>query len=162
MGCPLSYTKEGLEMQWGANHFGHFALTMGLLPALKEAAKLTGRKSRVVNLSSTAHARSDVDFDDINFKNRPYDPMVSYGQSKTANILFTIGLNNRYEKEGILSNAVMPGVIATNLVIHFDEATKEQIKQRFKSVEKNIAQGASTTVWAGTKLFVFVKFIKNE
>ena len=149
MACPLSYTKEGLEMQWGANHFGHFALTIGLLPALKEAAKLTGRNSRVINLASTAHARSDIDFDDINFKNRSYDPMVSYGQSKTANILFTVGLNNHYLNEGVVSNAVMPGFIVTNLQRNMNENTKEQIGKRFKAFEKTIPQGASTTVWAG-------------
>jgi len=60
MACPLSYTKEGLEMQIGTNHFGHFALTIGLLSSLKEAAKLTGKKSRVINVSSLAHVRSDV------------------------------------------------------------------------------------------------------
>jgi len=92
MACPLSYTKDGFETQIGINHFGHFALTLGLLPALKEGAKLSGRNSRVVNLSSLAHIISDVNFDDINFKNRPYNNYVSYGQSKTANILFVIYL----------------------------------------------------------------------
>ena len=100
MACPLSYTKEGFEMQFGTNHVGHFVLTMGLIPALKAAAQASGRKSRVVNLSSTAHVRSDINFDDINFKNRDYDPFISYGQSKTANILFSIGLTNRYESQG--------------------------------------------------------------
>jgi len=100
MACPLSYTKDGIEMQFGTNHIGHFALTLGLLPALKQAYQLSGRKSRVVNLSSTAHARSDIDFNDVNFKNRPYDGFISYGQSKTANILFSIGLTNRFKNEG--------------------------------------------------------------
>ena len=102
MKCPLSYTKEGIEMQFGTNHIGHFALTMGLLPALKQAAKLSGRNSRVVVVASSAHARANINFDDINFKNRPYDGWHSYGQSKTANILFAVGFTNRYQKEGKL------------------------------------------------------------
>lgn len=68
MACPKSYTRDGFEMQFGTNHLGHFALTVGLLPALKAGYKAIGRKSRVVNLSSTAHAMSDIDVNDINFK----------------------------------------------------------------------------------------------
>ena len=102
MACPLSYTKDGFEMQFGTNHIGHFALTVGLIPALKAAAQFSGRKSRVVNLSSLGHCISDVDFNDINFKTRPYNEYVSYCQSKTANILFSVELNKRYQKEGTL------------------------------------------------------------
>ena len=111
-------------MQIGTNHFGHFVLTTGLLPALKRAFQETGRNTRVVNVSSTAHARSDFDFEDFNFKTREYDPWVSYGQSKTANILFSIGLSERFANEGIFSNAVMPGVIITNLQRHVETLTR--------------------------------------
>ncbi|CAF1122101.1 unnamed protein product, partial [Brachionus calyciflorus] len=64
MACPLSYTKDGFELQLGTNHIGHFVLTLGLIPALKRAAELSGRKSRVISLSSIAHAMSDFNFDD--------------------------------------------------------------------------------------------------
>lgn len=72
MACPLSYTEDGLEMQIGTNHFGHFALTMDLIPALKEAAKQSGKNARVVNVSSNAHIHSNIIFDDIHFKKTPY------------------------------------------------------------------------------------------
>ena len=111
-------------MQIGTNHFGHFVLTTELLPALKRAHIETGRYTRVVNVSSTAHARSDIDFDDYNFKTRDYEPMVSYGQSKTANMLFSIGFNDRYAKEGVYSNSLMPGVIMTGLQKHTPGLTK--------------------------------------
>ena len=127
MACPLTYTRDGLEMQFGTNHIGHYALTTGLLPCLKSAATSSGRKSRVVNVSSTAHARSDFNFEDYNFKTREYDSWVSYGQSKTANILFSIGLTQRYGNEGVFSNAVMPGVIVTNLQRHNPELMKSKI-----------------------------------
>ncbi len=102
----------------GTNHFGHFVLTTGLLPALRRAFQESGRYTRVVNLSSCAHAYSDVDINDPNYKTREYNDWQAYGQSKTANVLFSVGLTNRYAKEGIFSNAVMPGVIQTNLARH--------------------------------------------
>jgi len=141
MACPLTYTRDGFEMQFGTNHVGHFALTTGLLPALKAA-----KNSRVVNVSSTAHARADFDFNDYNYKNQEYDPWMSYGKSKTANVLFSIGLTDRYKNDGIYSNAVMPGVILTNLLRH-NEEMKSGMSERFKNL-KTIEGGASTSVWA--------------
>ena len=72
MACPLSYTEDGFEMQIGTNHFGHFALTMDLIPALKEGAKQSGKNARVVNVSSNAHVNSNIIFDDMHFKKTPY------------------------------------------------------------------------------------------
>lgn len=146
MACPLTYTKDGIESQFGVNHIGHFALTTGLIPCLIAGVKESSRNSRVVNLSSTAHALHDVIFEDYNFKTTEYDPNVAYGQSKTANILFTIGLNNRYAKDGIYSNAVMPGVIFTNLQRHSEQYSKENLEKMAKL--KSVEAGASTTVWA--------------
>lgn len=147
------FNRDGFEYQFGTNHLGHFALTMGLLPALKAAYKATGRNSRIVNLSSIAHAMSDIDFNDINFKNRDYEEFVSYGQSKTCNILFSIGLTKRYASEGVYSNAVMPGAIQTNLQRHMDREDwikrgwmDENGKMSFEF--KSIEAGASTSVWA--------------
>ena len=70
MGCPKSKTSEGFETQFGTNHLGHFALTLGLLTALKQGAKEMGGKknARVINLSSSAHAMANIDFDDVNFE----------------------------------------------------------------------------------------------
>jgi NAD(P)-dependent dehydrogenase (short-subunit alcohol dehydrogenase family) len=159
MATPKSYTRDGFETQFGVNHLGHFALTLGLLPALKKAAKLTGKYSRVINLSSTGHVMSNVDFDDVNFKHREYDEFVAYGQSKTANILFSVGLTNRYVHEGIVSNAVQPGAIMTNLQRHMskEEWVKRgwidengKIAWKFRSVEA----GAATTVWAASSPYL--------
>ena len=156
MGCPLSFTVDGFETQFGINHLGHFALTVGLLPALKEGAKTLNKKSRVVNVSATLHALSNVDFNDINYVNgREYDALNSYGQSKTCNCLFSLELTKRFSDEGIVSNSLMPGVIMTNLGRHLNKET--WIKKgwmdsdgtpriKFKSAEA----GASTTVWAAT------------
>ena len=128
-------------------------MTLGLIPALKKAAEISGRKSRVISLSSLAHVISDVDLNDPNFKNRSYDPWMSYGQSKTANILFSIALTKLYFDQGIVSYSVMPGGISTPLQRHMTHEDKlrlgvvdaeGKVSSHFKSVE----QGASTTVWA--------------
>ncbi len=148
MATPQSYTDDGFEMQFGTNHVGHFALTVGLLPALKAAGK-----ARVVSLSSIGHRRSDIDFEDLNFRERAYDPWAAYGQSKTANALFAVGLTSHYGSDGIASNAVMPGGIMTGLQKHMSREEKLALgwideagtpNPRFKST----AQGAATSVWA--------------
>jgi NAD(P)-dependent dehydrogenase (short-subunit alcohol dehydrogenase family) len=152
MACPLSYTDDGLEMQIGTNHFGHYSLSTLMAPAMAKAAK-AGRNARLVELSSIGHRRSGINWDDPHYRTRPYDKWESYGQSKTANSLFAVGLNRRLAERGVTANAVMPGGIMTPLQRHLpreemiafgwmDEAGK--INDRFKSTE----QGAATSVWA--------------
>ncbi len=110
MAMPEQHTPEGWEMQFATNHLGHFALTLGLHGALAAAGS-----ARIVVVSSSAHQRSPVIFDDINFAFRPYDPWLAYGQSKTANVLFAVGATSRWSGEGITANALMPGAIETGL-----------------------------------------------
>jgi NAD(P)-dependent dehydrogenase (short-subunit alcohol dehydrogenase family) len=148
MATPLSYTVDDFELQFGTNHVGHFALTIGLLPTLKAAGT-----ARVVVLSSLGHRRSDVHFEDLNFRERPYDPWKAYGQSKTANALFAVGLTQHHASDGITANAVHPGSLMTGLQKHvsrqemirmgwIDEAGA--VNPRFKNTE----QGAATSIWA--------------
>ena len=148
MATPFSRTSDGFESQLGTNHFGHFALTAGLLPALRASGG-----ARVVSLSSLGHRRSDVHFEDLNFERRPYDPWLGYGQSKTANVLFAVGLTARYASEGICSNAVHPGGILTGLQKHVPR--EEQIRLGWIDAAgvphprlKNAEQGAATSIWA--------------
>jgi NAD(P)-dependent dehydrogenase (short-subunit alcohol dehydrogenase family) len=119
MASPLSRTEDGFELQFGTNHLGHFAFTVGLLPSLRAAGG-----ARVVVLSSSAHRRADVDFDDPNYLVREYDPWQAYGQSKTANALFAVALHERFAADGITANAVMPGMIATDLQRHMSDAER--------------------------------------
>lgn len=74
MATPYSITPQGFELQVGTNYLGHYLLTRLLLPLLQAAAP-----ARVVTLTSTAHRRSDVHFDDLNYRTRPYDPWEAYG-----------------------------------------------------------------------------------
>jgi len=152
MACPLSYTAQDLEMQIGTNHFGHFLLSVLLARGLMNAAE-EGRASRLVSLSSIGHRRSGIHFDDIHYRERPYDKWQAYGQAKTANSLFAVGFHERFADLGVTANAVMPGGIMTPLQRHLpreemiafgwmDENGK--VNDRFKSTE----QGAATSVWA--------------
>ena len=119
MACPETRTPEGWELQFATNHLGHFALALGLRDAL--AADGAGR---IVAVSSGAHRRSPVVFDDIHFERRAYDPWLAYGQSKTANALFAVEAARRFADDGITANALMPGGIVTNLQRHMDEETR--------------------------------------
>jgi NAD(P)-dependent dehydrogenase (short-subunit alcohol dehydrogenase family) len=152
MACPRAETADGYERQLGTNHLGHFALVTGLIPALRAGAARHGG-ARVVVLSSSAHRRSDIRFADPQFRSGPYDPWVAYGQSKTANALFAVGLTGRYRGDGITANALNPGLIATGLQRHLSWADQVargfydedgRLSPRFKTPE----QGAATTVWA--------------
>jgi NAD(P)-dependent dehydrogenase (short-subunit alcohol dehydrogenase family) len=152
MACPLGYTADDLEMQIGTNHFGHYLLGVGLIPALLKGAQ-SGRASRVVSLSSIGHRRGPVHFDDPNYRHRPYDKWEAYGQAKTANALFAVALNERFRVKGINANAVMPGGIMTPLQRHLPIEEQQalgwidengKVRDGFKTTQ----QGASTSVWA--------------
>ncbi|KXV04085.1 oxidoreductase, partial [Acetobacter cerevisiae] len=110
----LKHDAQGNELQFSTNHLGHFRLTLQLWPALKRAGD-----ARVVSVSSAGHRFSPVVFDDINFEHRAYDPFKAYGQSKTANILFAVALDQRGKNEGIRAFSLHPGgIAATNLGTH--------------------------------------------
>ncbi|WP_327045927.1 SDR family NAD(P)-dependent oxidoreductase [Microbispora sp. NBC_01189] len=122
MASPEARTPEGWESQFATNHLGHFALAAGLRPALAAAGG-----ARVVSVSSSAHLRSPVVFDDIQFRERPYDPWLAYGQSKTANVLFAVEAGRRWAGDGIVANALMPGAIPTGLQRHVTEEELERM-----------------------------------
>jgi NAD(P)-dependent dehydrogenase (short-subunit alcohol dehydrogenase family) len=94
MASPLMRTPQGWEMQFATNHLGHFALANRLHPALAAGGAAGG--ARIVSVSSSAHLRSPVVFEDIHFEHRPYDPWTAYGQAKTANVLFAVEVAERW------------------------------------------------------------------
>ncbi|MFD1052289.1 SDR family NAD(P)-dependent oxidoreductase, partial [Kibdelosporangium lantanae] len=144
MAAPETRTPEGWELQFATNHFGHFTLTTGLHPALAAAGG-----ARVVSVSSSAHLYSPVVFDDIHFENREYNPWSAYGQSKTANILLSVGITERWADDGITSNALMPGAIRTNLQRHVSAEEIDRVRREVGVSEtfwKSPEQGAATSV----------------
>ena len=146
----LERTRPGFERQFATNHLGHFALALGLHPHLAAAAAARGG-ARVVALSSTAHMRSPVDFDDLHFERRDYDPQIAYAQSKTANSLFAVEATRRWHSDGIVANAVNPGGVATGLQRHFSPAQRESLAAAEAAgvfTYKSVGQGAATTLVA--------------
>lgn len=154
MANPLTRDVRGFESQLATNHLGHFQLTARLWPALRKA-----QGARVVSLSSRGHRLAGVDFDDPNFERRAYDPWIGYGQSKTANALFALKLDELGQAEDIRAFSVHPGTILTDLARHM---SAEQLRAQGALDDegrpivdpsrgmKSIAQGAATNVWCAT------------
>jgi len=152
MATPFGHTADGFETQFGTNHLGHFVLVNRLVPLMRPG-------TRVINLASSGHRYADVDLEDPNFEHTPYEPFVSYGRSKTANILFAVAFDRRYRERGIRAAAVHPGGIKTELDRHMApgdlQRLIEQLNQDLAAEGKppfelkTVPQGAATTVWAG-------------
>jgi NAD(P)-dependent dehydrogenase (short-subunit alcohol dehydrogenase family) len=144
MATPLLRDGRGFESQLSTNHLGHFQLTARLWPALKAAPR-----ARVVSLTSRGHRRAGVDFEDPNFQRRPYDKWIAYGQSKTANALFSVGLDARAERHGVRTFSVHPGAIITDLMRSMSEEEKREAISAIDALTtfKNTEQGAATSVW---------------
>jgi NAD(P)-dependent dehydrogenase (short-subunit alcohol dehydrogenase family) len=148
MAAPLSRDARGLESQLAVNHVGHFQLFTRLVPALRRA-----NGARVIALSSRGHVRSAFDFEDPSFEHRPYDKMVAYGQSKTANVLFAVEADRRYQNDGIRAFALHPGaILETDLGRSFDPEEAKIVVERARRIGsfKTVEQGAATTVFCAT------------
>jgi NAD(P)-dependent dehydrogenase (short-subunit alcohol dehydrogenase family) len=157
MASPLARDARGYETQFSANHLGHFQLATKLWSAL---AKANG--ARVVAVSSRGHRFSGIDFNDPNFERRDHDKWKSYGQSKTANALFAIGLDRRGESSGIRAFSLHPGAIITDLVRHLtDDDFKSfgiarhadgsmDVSEESQRTFKTVRQGAATSIWCAT------------
>ena len=151
MATPPGRTVDGVDLQFGTNYLGHFALVSRIAPLLVD-------DGRLVVLSSQAHRVADVDLDDPNFERQPYEPFVAYGRSKTASSLFAVEFDRRHRGRGIRAASVMPGNSLTELPRHF---SPEQLQGLFATVGKaradaglpppalkDIGQAAATSVWA--------------
>ncbi|WP_376735062.1 SDR family NAD(P)-dependent oxidoreductase [Streptomyces broussonetiae] len=140
-------TARGWEAQLATNFLGHYALATGLYTPLRDSGA-----ARLVVVSSGAHRTAPFDFDDPHFARRPYDPWVAYGQSKTADVLLTVGAR-RWAADGITANALNPGYILTHLQRHLDDGTMRAFGVMDEAGNltpppyyKTPAQGASTSV----------------
>ncbi|MBX7489784.1 SDR family NAD(P)-dependent oxidoreductase [Qipengyuania sp. GH25] len=130
----LQRTGEGHEMQFATNFLGHFALTRGLHEFLRE------RRGRVVSVASTGSLFGPILWDDPAFRFIRYDPLLAYAQSKTACILFSVALSRKWGADGITSNSLHPGAIATGLQQHTGGL---QTPEKWR---KTPEQGAATSV----------------
>jgi NAD(P)-dependent dehydrogenase (short-subunit alcohol dehydrogenase family) len=144
MAVPEGRTADGFELQFGTNHLGHFALTNLLLPVVTE---------RVVTVSSGLHRSGRIALDDLNWERRRYSPQGAYGQSKLANLLFTLELQRRLTAAGspVRATAAHPGWAATNL----QSGSGSQVKDAAMALGNRLfavsgEQGALPTLFAAT------------
>jgi NAD(P)-dependent dehydrogenase (short-subunit alcohol dehydrogenase family) len=151
MRTPFGHTADGFETQFGTNHLGHFVF-------VNRIASLIAPGGRLVNVASSGHRYSDVDIDDPNFERTPYEPMIAYGRSKTANILFAVEFDRRHKTRSVRATALHPGGIKTELDRHMAPGELEnlvaQINAQLATAGeppfqfKTIPQVAATSVWA--------------
>lgn len=135
VGGARGVTSDGFEINFGVNHLGHFMLTLGLEPALKDGA-------RIVQVTSAAHFNADgIDFDLVKGKTRSLFGWKEYAVSKLANMLFVRELAKR--KPHLRSYGVHPGMTDTNI---FPKIVKPFLRGRLFTPE----QGAETVIWCAT------------
>lgn len=145
MRCPKMLTKDGIEMQLGVNHMGHFLLTNLLLECVKRAAP-----SRIINVSSLGHILGRINTKDLNSE-KSYVRGDAYNQSKLANVLFTLELSKRLSDTGVTVNALHPGVVHTELGRHMDNQFSLMgtiARTALGPFFKNSKDGAQTTIFA--------------
>lgn len=155
MWVPLQRDQRGYESQLSTNHLGHFQLTAKLWPALKRA-----NGARVVNVSSYGHQMAPFNFDDPHFTNRTYETLQGYGQSKTANNLFTVELDHRGKASGVRAFSAHPGSVngtdlgrVAPMALFQQMGTHDVNGNIFPEVAaklKTVEQGAATSVWCAT------------
>ncbi|XP_064122215.1 retinol dehydrogenase 12-like isoform X2 [Macrobrachium nipponense] len=138
MMCPFMKTEDGFEMQMGTNHFGHFLLTNLLLPLLTHS-----EPARIITLSSLAHLRGTIPFDDMNYE-KGYDRIQAYGNSKVANVLFTRHLAKKVKGTNITVFSVHPGAVQSELARHIGG---DILKYFMPFFVKKTAEGMQTTLY---------------
>jgi NAD(P)-dependent dehydrogenase (short-subunit alcohol dehydrogenase family) len=142
---PFGLTRDGFELQFGTNHLGHFALTNLLLRHIT---------SRVVTVASSQHHTASIDFDDLNWTTRRYHRGQAYGQSKLANLLFTLELQRRLTASSsrVLAVAAHPGWASTNLgSTSYGPLINTGIGVLNHVFAQNAAAGAQPTLFAATE-----------
>ncbi len=143
MAGPKVETADGFEAQFATNYLGHFVLINCIAGLLNPGA-------RVVMVSSAGHRRADIDLEDPNFNQTPYNKYIAYARSKTATILFAVEFDRRYKYKGIRATALHPGAIQTETVKTMIEALGENKDAAVAAYDwKTVSQGAATSVWAG-------------
>ena len=148
------YLPNGFEVHLGVNFIGHYVLTRLLWPTL-----ITADAARVIEVSSAGHRDSPIRWDDFDFRQGHYNVQQAYAQSKTANALHAVWINEFLSQTGGMAFSVHPGVIDTRLTRYMtaDEQVALKIRNDDGSLTDSIleilktpSQGAATTLWAAT------------
>ena len=140
-----TYTDDGFESTIGVNHLGPFLLTNLLLDKIKAS-----QPARIVNVSSRAHTRGQIDLTDLNYATKAWNPMKAYEQSKLANVLFSRSLSRMFHPNEVSVYSLHPGVVRTDLGRHIEKKMgvfSYLMWGLLWPFIKNPAQGAQTTIY---------------
>ncbi|KAF8850679.1 NAD(P)-binding protein, partial [Acephala macrosclerotiorum] len=147
MAAPYSLTTDGFESHLQTNHLSHFLLTNLLLSGSKLSPD-----AKIINVSSAGHMSSDIRYESTDFeKGEKYVQWYAYGQSKTANLLFTTELNKRFKEKGLGMKAFSPtpGAVDSKLQRFVTEEMREQGMKawlaagRGPMIRKSLQQGCA-------------------
>ncbi|CAG8484129.1 3620_t:CDS:2 [Diversispora eburnea] len=162
MATPFTLTEDGIQDQFGINHIGHFLFTIKLLPTIEASAP-----SRIVNLTSLAHNRAPkcgIDFENLNNPNA-YGSFSRYGQSKLANILFSLELNKRLADKEVYVNSVHPGVVKTDLYRNLKDSMgflAKPIEMITGLIMISSEEGAMTSLYCATSPEIIEKNLRGK
>lgn len=132
---------DGIEMNFAVHVIAPFLLTNLLLEVLKKSTP-----SRIINVTSAAHRRAKIDFEDLQNKNKKYRLFTVYGISKLGEMLITYELSRKLEGTGVTANAVHPGLVNSNLGRDQSNFSQWFARKFFKSPE----EGAETSIYLAT------------
>lgn len=133
------WTSDGFEVNFGIDHLGHFLFTSLIMPTLIPNPNDLSSKSRIVNTASRAHLMAPIRWDDPNYLKRPeeYNGRIAYAQAKTANMLFSVGLSERFAGKGVLTYSLHPGSESRCLIFYFSD-DRELMSFTLPAVKTNI------------------------
>jgi NAD(P)-dependent dehydrogenase (short-subunit alcohol dehydrogenase family) len=137
-------SADDYEVTFAVNHLAHFLLTNLLLPALRASPS-----ARVINVSSGAHYNEQLDFNNLQLTHG-YNPWKAYGRSKLANILFTYELARRMAGDQITSNALTPGMVATDMWKKVHPLLTPFLTPFIQHYGQTPLQGAQTSIYLAT------------
>jgi NAD(P)-dependent dehydrogenase (short-subunit alcohol dehydrogenase family) len=137
-------TKNGLELQFGVNHMGHFLLTTSLLPLIKQT-----NGARIVVVASGAHKVGSIHFDDLGMV-KGYNVVAAYGRSKLCNVLFTKELAKRLKGSGVTVNCLHPGAVGSNMGVDRDTGFGRTVMKLLRPFFLTPEEGAATAIYVAT------------
>jgi NAD(P)-dependent dehydrogenase (short-subunit alcohol dehydrogenase family) len=142
-------TKDGIETNFGVNHLAPMLFTLKLLPFIDT------QTGRIINTSSGAHRRNILDLEDIEWRNKPYDGIATYSQSKLCNIYFTRQLSKELKNSKILVNTVHPGYVKTKLFNKMGERSFDGVPNAFEGARSAIFAATDTKIVNQSNLYLF-------
>ncbi len=134
-------TSDGIELQFGVNHLGHFLLTELLLGLMIKSAP-----ARIIVVSSGAHKIGKINFDDVGLVNG-WNMIRAYSQSKLANVIFTNELSRRLDGTGVVANSLHPGTIKSNFAVNRDTGFGSGIMHLLQPFFQSAQKASETAVY---------------